>query len=353
MINISTKQLIAISSVCATITVGSVIGIIVLETRRKAYLEELESLSDRVITHPVEHIIPQAVIDAVTKDLPEPDMDIFGPVEETPVEPVATPTLPKFVDVLDSGFAQTRGHRYAIYADVNAVRPGEFEHIQLDFYAADNMFVYNGILVYPHDVEHMFGRDFAEEVLSLGIGRELQLVIFSNVMIDDYLDFFRIVLTFYEGSVPDGMFIDEDDDILAYDPDSELYSDTQQEDEDFDEIEEMLMEHDSEIQEAIEEVEAMSPFFDRDAAITIDPFGELTEVEIYHGWTEQDWTFLRSTGLLYDEEDEVISEDEAIEWLGIDNLSIICANDSILMFPNRTIYVRNGKLKIMYEITLN
>lgn len=355
---LSTKQLIAICSLSVALTTSSIIGCIMLEKKRKEYLEKIEIMKNQLNS--------QQAIDKwntfMTKRT-EKKPDAFGSTSPDPEDVVITEVitekvdvvLPNSIDQLGSRFAQTKTHRYSIYADMSVVRPGEYDTILLDYYSANNRFIFNGYPADPIDVEKMFGRDFAEEIITLGIGRDMQLLIYSNVLIDNYDNFFRIVLTFHKGESPEMDIIDNDefydpdaDDI--YDPDDPAYSEPDEEaflddeDEEAARIDE-LMEN--------EELANRERMFDPDAAIYIHPTGELTELEVYEGWTESPWTYRTDTGLLYDEEDEVVSQEDALDWIGLECLSVICSPHSLIDYPTRTIYVRNEKLKIMYEISLH
>lgn len=358
---LSTKQIIAICSLSAALTTSSIIGCIALERRRKEYLKQIEEMKK-----PSNKNYAIEKRNTFITNRTEEHQDAFGSTSQDPEDPVITETIIDRVDVLlpnsiaqlGSRFAQTKTHRYAIYADMSIVRPGDYDTILLNYYSGNNQFIFNGYPAAPIDIEKMFGRDFAEEIITLGIGRDMQLLIYSNVLISDYDNFFRIVLTFHKGESPEMDIINNDelydpdaDDI--YDPDDTAYSEPDEED--------LLDDEDEEDEEAAridelmenEELANSERMFDPGAAIYIHPTGELTELEVYEGWSESPWTYRTDTGLLYDEEDEVVSQEDALVWIGLECLSVICSPHSLIDYPMRTIYVRNEKLKIMYEISLH
>lgn len=135
----------------------------------------------------------------------------------------------------------------------------------------------------------------------------------------------------------------------VYDPDSPDYAEV--DDEEFDEAaqDEAIMQ---EVLDA-EEIKAAQPFFDHTAPIYIDPIGELNEMEIQEGWEICEWTHRIRTGFIYDEEGVVVTQEQVLEWLGLELLAVITAPDVLSKFPSRMIYVRNGGLKLMYEITIS
>ena len=257
--------------------------------------------------------------------------------------------LPESVEKLGSRFAQTKQCRYSIYSDLSVVRPGEFDNIMLDYYFADNQYLYNGYPAPPLDIEALFGRDFAEEIMTLGMGRNLTLLIFSNIKLTSTNSFIRMVLTFHEEEAPEMEYEEEDPDM--YDPDAIEFSEPDESDDAFD------PEEDAEIaiQEAMdkEEMEAEERFFDPEAAIDLDPTGELTEAEVYEGWTTSEWTRNLKTGLIHDENGDPVGEEDILEWIGLSALHTVYAPDVLQQFPGGTVYVRNARLKIMYEIEIN
>lgn len=341
---ISTEQCIAVCSISALVVAGEVTGCILLEKRRIAYLEQVAEIKAEKARAPIK---------VKTVKVETPTRSVFDTQSEDPEEVLVSETisdrvdvvLPNSIDKLGSRFANTRSQRYSIYADMTIVRPGVYDSIALDFYA-DNTFIFNGYQASGYDIEKMFGRDFVEEVLTLGMGRDAQLLVYSNVRIDNYDHFFKIVVTFHEG----GVDMDPDEDI-GYDPDDPEFAEAPEEDD-----EEAIVEaEEAALQEMMdaEEIEAEADFFDREGGtIEFHDTGELTESEIYSGWEGSEWKYNLRTGLLYDENEDPISQEDALEWLGLDVMKVVCTPAVLLSFPSRTVYVRNGKLKIMFEIDI-
>lgn len=336
------RKVVIVCGICGVITASSLSLALVLEHKRKEYVDTSKKT--------VKPVLP-AMLEA------QPERDTFGSTSQDPEDPVVVknPTnqvdvvTPQSVDHLGDRFATTRDHRYVIYADTSAYRPGEYEHVTLEYWPDDAVVVYNGFPVAAVDVETMFGRSFAAEVLTLGFGRDLELVVFSTTLIDHCKNFLRIHVIFHEGRMTEEMIRqyfpeDEDDNI---DPDSAIFSEP---DEDYDEDEQ----DEAAMAEMMDSEELMSaePFFDPSAPIVLDPTGDLDEADIYSGWTGCEWTFRMSTGFIYDEDGEELTQEQVLEWLGEELLRVICRADVLQQFPSRVIYVRNHKLKIMYEITI-
>ena len=346
MINISTRQLIVLGSVCGTVMVGSVVGVILLEKRRKEFLSQVAKVESK--PWDIEWLTREAYEkaknsqDEVVSNSPDP----VEPVIIAEVKGRVDVVVPQSVDQLGSRFAMTKDKKYAIYADLSVVRPGVYESVIIQYWAEDLYFLYNGYPSAPGDIEDMFGRGFCEEILSLGLGRDLTLLIYSTERVQGM--FLKITLHFYEGRIPVEMAetIEEE---TVYDPDSPDYAEVDAEE--FDEAaqDEAIMQ---EILDA-EEIEALQPFFDHTALIYIDPIGELSEIDIQEGWTLCEWVHRVRTGFVYDEEGVVVTQEQVLEWLGEELLAVVCAPDVLSKFPGRMIYVRNGKLKLMYEITIS
>jgi hypothetical protein len=345
MIPVTNKQTIIICSLCVTIVAGSVVGIITLEKRRKEFLSQVAKVENK--PWDTEWLSREAYEkDKKTKDE-------FGSNSPDPIEPVIIAEVkdqvdiivPQSVDQLGSRFAMTKDRKYAIYADLSVDRPGVYENVLIQYWPEDLYFIYNGFAVPPGDIESMFGRSFCEEILSLGLGRDLSLLIYSTEKIQGL--FLKIMLTFYEGRVPVEMI--EVEEKMEYDPDNPDYSEA--DDDEFDEEaqDEAIMQ---EVLDA-EEIEASQPFFDHNAPIYIDPIGELDEEDIHEGWMTCEWTHRVKTGLIYDEEGVAVTEEQVLEWLGPELLATVCAPNVLSKFPERVIYIRNGKLKLLYEIIIS
>ena len=350
MNNITNKQLIIVCTATGILVSGSIAGIVTFEKRRKEYLARIK---DEKSLCPAAPSYEQRVATFAKKDR-------FGSISTDPEIVVISERvtdqvdiiLPESIDKLEGRYAQTKSHRFFIYADTSVVRPGLFAPVFVDYYDADHEFLYNGWTASPADLSGLLGKDFTEEILPLGIGRELQLVVYSTVPIDK--QFLRIILTFHKEGAPLTEQFDtiEDDDTEAYDPDDPQFSEPDENppdetDEEFDE---------NAIQEMIdaEEIDQEERFFDPDASITLDATGELDEADNVEGWTVVEWRYrVSTTCLLHDENDEVISQEDAIEWLTLPILAIIDSPTVIQNYPGRMIYVRNGKLKIMFEITID
>ena len=344
MIPVTNKQTIIICGLCVTIVAGSVVGIITLEKRRKEFAEQVAKMNET--PWGTEYLASQFLAKRV---------DTYGSTSDDPVDPVISgeikdqvdTVVPQSIDLLGSRFALTKDKVYAIYADLSIVRPGQYESVVLDYWPEDLYFLYNNFQALPNDVESMFGRGFCEEVLSLGLGRDLQLLVYTTTRVNS--SFLKILLRFHEGRIPIEMTeTPEDEIVIPYDPDSPSFAEA--DDEEFDEA----AEDEAVIQEMLdaEEIEAAQPFFDNTAPIYIDPIGELSEMDIHEGWVECEWKYKLRTGLIYDENDEFITQEQILDWLGLELLTVICAPDVVSKFPERMIYVRNGKLKILYDIEI-
>lgn len=340
MNSLSTRQLIVLGGICGTIVAGSVVGVLLVEKRRKEFLKQAAKIDEK----PWE-------VEWLTREQYEKAIDEYGSLSISPVEPVILAevkdqvdmVIPQSVDQLGSRFALTKDRKYAIYADLSVTRPGTYENVLIQYWPEDLYFLYNGFAVAPGDIETMLGRGFCEEVLSLGLGRDLSILVYSTERIQGL--FLKITLTFYEGRIPVEMTEIEEE---PYDPDSPNYAEA--DDDEFDEA----AQDEAALQEVLdaEEIEASQPFFDHSAPIYIDPIGELDEMEIQDGWVVCEWSHRLATGLLYDEDGVALAEEQVIEWLGMELLAIICAPNVVSNFPDRMVYVRNGRLKILYEISI-
>jgi len=352
MINLTTNQTIAVCSTFTVIAVGTTVGAIHLEKRRKEYLRQVEIMRKRAAHKPINREEFEAQIKA--------GRDVFGSTSEDPEDVVITQVIkdrvdvvtPQSIDQLGSRFALTKAHRYAIYSDVSVIRPGEFDYVALEYWPEDMYFLYNGFPTPQADVEGLFGSDFAQEILMLGIGKEMQLLIYSNVKIDGSNNFIKILLTFHEGRIPTEVVSAIEDDDIRYDPDDPIYAEDDDDDEEEGDIDQADEDAIQEIMDA-EEIEAAGErYFNHEGEIGIDPVGELDEMEVIDGWETVEWSYRLDTGFIYDENDALLSEEEIVEWLSLPVVQTLLSHNILTLFPDRTVYVKNGKLKLMYEITI-
>lgn len=344
------KQLLAVGITTGVIVTGSVVGIIALEKKREIYAAKIVEMERQRQTLSIRTYEP--------KYISNQKRDAFGSTSPDPENPVITEQitdrvdtiLPESVAKMGHRFAQTKSHRYLIYADNDTTRPGDWDIVYVDYFAEGNLFTYNGFICPPQDIQDMFGSDFTEEIVALGMGVDLTLIVYSTVLIGNNDSFYKIVLNFHKEGLPmmeDEVLIIPDDEEDMYDPDAPPI----EEDVDPEEADEIAIQ---ELLDAEEIDHGDERVFNPDAPIDLDATGELSEEDLIAGWTTVECTFrMTNTGMIHDENDVPIPYADAIDWFSKPIFESIVLSPNLLeIYPDRTIYVANGQLKIMYEITI-
>lgn len=229
---------------------------------------------------------------------------------------------------------------YTVYLGDRVYLPGEDAGGgELVYYPRTNIYILNGI---PIEHDH-FNEEFIFTVLPIGLSKKTPITVYFKTGLKLIVRYNEDDGVEEEPYLEEGASIIDSDDY--YDPDEEFIEDEeilaaieeQMEADLDDEIDDLLFEH--------------GPFFTPGGILFVNE-PTLSEQQYDEGWDIVSWSFKKSTGLLYDELEEVIGEEDVLEWLGVDILTVLVSPDIYAKYPDRVAYVQNGNLKLLYHIYL-